>query len=296
MEYSPQQFLDLFRTDIGVSIWEFLLAKDNVIRMETASFLGRPAVEPLSPYLLGEYGDDIRERRTKQMIGHMVRQIMEERGYQVARSGMRITRKNLFASGTRYVGAIEELQGTIMKERQDKTFGRYRVIGGVINSKPKAVAYLGTRKILDCEGADVSEAIATVEAALNAREHSRQQKRREPHIGTVSDYEEAFERIKLGDHEYLMLRAHANAPQQTMTASEIAEAAGFDSYVSANSHYGKLAKKVGDASGLRPPVAGRKNELIYTFILATGEREEGDDWRWTMHPEVLEALRTLKLG
>jgi hypothetical protein len=38
------------------------------------------------------------------MIGHMVRQIMEERGYRLDRSGVRIRRRNnIFFSGSRYL-------------------------------------------------------------------------------------------------------------------------------------------------------------------------------------------------
>lgn len=70
--------------------------------METASFLERAAVEPLAPGLVAEFGSNIAQDRIKQMIGHMVRQIMEARGYEIDRPGLRITRESLFSSGARY--------------------------------------------------------------------------------------------------------------------------------------------------------------------------------------------------
>lgn len=104
VDYIPKNFGDLFGTGLGKALWAFMNEHDTLIRMETATYLGRPAVEPLGPLLLNEFGDKVREHRVKQMIGHMVRQVVEARGYIVDRQGVRITRSgNLFTSGTRYV-------------------------------------------------------------------------------------------------------------------------------------------------------------------------------------------------
>jgi hypothetical protein len=70
--------------------------------METATLLERAAVEPLAAGLVAEFGDEVRDDRTKQMIGHMTRQIMEALGYEIDRSGLRITRAGLFSSGAGY--------------------------------------------------------------------------------------------------------------------------------------------------------------------------------------------------
>jgi hypothetical protein len=102
LKYDPQNFRDLFELPIGPALWRFLLQADNVARLETATLLGRAAVEPLSARLLEEFGPEIAHDRVKRMIGHMVRQIMEALGYAVDRGGLRITRLNLFSSGTRY--------------------------------------------------------------------------------------------------------------------------------------------------------------------------------------------------
>lgn len=102
MSYDPQNFGDLYQAPLGQELWPFLNEPANIIRMETATFLRKPAVEPLSPVLLERFGEAVLDQRIKQLVGHMVRQILEGRGYVVDRTGVRITRQNIFASGTRY--------------------------------------------------------------------------------------------------------------------------------------------------------------------------------------------------
>jgi hypothetical protein len=101
-KYAPQNFRDLAEAPLGKELWEFLCFKHNIIRMETATVLERAAVEPLSEGLIREFSEAVRDDRVKQMIGHMVKQIMAARGYVVDRSALRITRPNLFSSGTTY--------------------------------------------------------------------------------------------------------------------------------------------------------------------------------------------------
>jgi len=101
--YDPGTFSDLASTKAGRRLWEFLNGAESVIRMETATFLRRPAVEPLAPFLLEEFGDDIRADRWKQLVGHMTRQVMKRLGYRLDAQGIRIRRGGLFTSGSRYV-------------------------------------------------------------------------------------------------------------------------------------------------------------------------------------------------
>ncbi len=103
MKYNPVRFSSTFEAENGDEIWAFLNEHDNILRMETATYLSRPAVEPLSPGLLKKFGDVITEDRTKQMIGHMARQIMERLGYRLDQNGVRITCEgNMFSRASRY--------------------------------------------------------------------------------------------------------------------------------------------------------------------------------------------------
>jgi hypothetical protein len=105
--YDPQQFKNIHETESGQAIWRFLIRPDNVVRMQTASYFDRTAVEPLSEGLLAEFDVEVAEDRVKQYIGHAVRRIMEACGYHLDRQGMRITRESLFTSASRYRAAAD---------------------------------------------------------------------------------------------------------------------------------------------------------------------------------------------
>lgn len=70
--------------------------------IETATYLRRPALQGVEPQLLSEFGDEIRGDRWKQLVGRMVRQIMERNGYSLDQSGVRIRNGQLFTSAARY--------------------------------------------------------------------------------------------------------------------------------------------------------------------------------------------------
>jgi hypothetical protein len=182
-----------------------------------------------------------------------------------------------------------------MAKRHEISYGRYRIIAGEHKQQPTAVAYFKNSKVLEQTGTDIEVAILSAKTALDAFDKSRSLERRAPHIGTADEYVEAFDNIKLGDHELLMLQAHATVSGQSITATNLAKAAGYDSFSSANAHYGTLAKKVGDSIGLKAEFYETKGEVRYTTILASGEGEEGEHWHWVMHPEVLEALKKLNI-
>ena len=102
LDYDAQNFRDLFESDLGQAIWAFMNRPDNLVRMATATYLDRAAVEPLAPGLLRTFGPEIAEDRLKQMIGHMARQIMEAMDFELDRTGLRITRESMFTTAARY--------------------------------------------------------------------------------------------------------------------------------------------------------------------------------------------------
>lgn len=101
-QYDPGRFSDLAETTIGQELWAFLNEHDNLIRMDTASELGRPAVEALATRLVERFGDQVRENRIKQMVGHMARQIMEGRGFALYTQGVKVRTGDLFSTASRY--------------------------------------------------------------------------------------------------------------------------------------------------------------------------------------------------
>jgi len=89
--FDPGQFANEAATPEGVKLWSVLNHPGVVARMETASDLGRPALEPVEDILLGEMGETIMLDRYKQMAGKMVRQIMEAAGFEHEASDVRLT-------------------------------------------------------------------------------------------------------------------------------------------------------------------------------------------------------------
>jgi hypothetical protein len=104
LRYDPQNFRALYESEAGQELWKILTRQDNIIRMETATFLEQAAVEPLGPELLNHpgLGTWVNDDRVKQMIGHMARQVMEHLGYEIDRPGLRIMRAGLFTTAARY--------------------------------------------------------------------------------------------------------------------------------------------------------------------------------------------------
>ncbi|GHA62949.1 hypothetical protein GCM10008927_30410 [Amylibacter ulvae] len=103
MNYDAGRFSTTFVNEGGKEIWDFLVRPENIIRMETATYLSRPAIEPLSPFLIERFGDRARQDRLKQMMGHMVRQIMESRGCVLQQGNVKISSANsIFSRASRY--------------------------------------------------------------------------------------------------------------------------------------------------------------------------------------------------
>lgn len=103
MAYRPDRFAATYRQYDGERLWRWLNQPRQIEIMETASYLRRPAVEALSPHLQQAFGTLIGALVVRQMVGHMVRQIMESRGHAVDRANVRIaTPGNMFHRGTAF--------------------------------------------------------------------------------------------------------------------------------------------------------------------------------------------------
>jgi len=89
-DFDAAQFQNEYATPLGQSVWGFLNESEIIGRMETASDLGQPALQAIEEQLLEKFEDAILPDRIKQMIGRMVRQIMESRGYEHVTSDVRL--------------------------------------------------------------------------------------------------------------------------------------------------------------------------------------------------------------
>ena len=103
MNYRPEKFSDISDSHLGKALWKFLNRDVIIARMETAVDLGKPAAEAVARKLAEEFGDDVKVGRVKQMIGHMIRQVMESRGYEIDIQNVKVLAdKRLFVKATRY--------------------------------------------------------------------------------------------------------------------------------------------------------------------------------------------------
>jgi hypothetical protein len=103
--YNPESFTPNYHTALGRSLWAFLNEEGTITRMKTATSLGRPAAEGIEEELLERFEtdiDDLLADRTKQMIGHMIRQVMESLGYVIDMQNVKIMNGAPFARATRY--------------------------------------------------------------------------------------------------------------------------------------------------------------------------------------------------
>lgn len=102
---------------------------------------------------------------------------------------------------------------------------------------------------------------------------------------------------KLPKSYKLMLRAHLRSPEHRITATQLAEAAGYASYGGANLHYGLLGSMLYAEIPTELPTNPKTGRPVMTFALATGERKSpGEDhWVWKLRPHVADGLRLAKI-
>lgn len=111
-----------------------------------------------------------------------------------------------------------------------------------------------------------------------------------PKIPSVQVFRKAF--LALGPDltptRRRILEVHYRALDRQLTMTQIAQAVGWSSYSSANSHYGRLAKLMGEQTGFRPLSC----HLAALCTLVRPE-EKGDHWLIIMRKEVAAALESL---
>lgn len=102
----------------------------------------------------------------------------------------------------------------------------------------------------------------------------------------ANDYVRAFRCLIIAPHHRRMLQAHYHAPDRTLTATQMAKAVGYPNFGSANLHYGRLGRIIGEALSWTPlpdPIVG---------VLAEFEKPKRE-WNWIMRSTVALALEQL---
>ncbi|MDO6500940.1 hypothetical protein [Photobacterium sanguinicancri] len=96
-DYLHRSFLPIFNEPEGQAIWDFLQQPQNIIRVETAVYLGKSPLEALTPELLKleifQSNDEDQVKRFKQLTGSLVKYLLCHKigGYELKPSKVNIT-------------------------------------------------------------------------------------------------------------------------------------------------------------------------------------------------------------
>ncbi|MEM7440054.1 MAG: hypothetical protein AAF393_10675 [Pseudomonadota bacterium] len=104
LTYRPDHFKSLAKTKEAKALWNWLQEEPQRLVMQVAARLHRPPVEALSYPLTDSFPAVCSQHRKRQMVGHMVRQIMLADGFQPDRSNVKIiSRTSIFKRGSTYL-------------------------------------------------------------------------------------------------------------------------------------------------------------------------------------------------
>jgi hypothetical protein len=94
-----------------------------------------------------------------------------------------------------------------------------------------------------------------------------------------------------------MLRAQCRAPDSTITATQLAESAGYKNYNAANLQYGTLAFNVASHLGFAPEQRQDGTPKWWTtlsYAADTSDDAESAHFRFVMRPELVAALSEMR--
>jgi hypothetical protein len=113
-------------------------------------------------------------------------------------------------------------------------------------------------------------------------------------IPTAAEYEKALSGIEFSDSQRAMLKAHFGAPNRSITYTELAAAAGYSDYEVANSQYGRLGKKLGEAIGFDfVDAENRPGEKFFSSSLGMPNAYTAGHFQLVMHHELAKAISSL---
>ena len=112
---------------------------------------------------------------------------------------------------------------------------------------------------------------------------------------SVEEYKSALDLIKdqLSEVHLRMFQAQYEAPNHTVTASELANAVGYKSFSPANLHYGRLGCLIGEAANFSPPPRDNSTIRWWPILSAGIRRTPTRGFQWVMHPQLVQALEEL---
>ena len=182
-------------------------------------------------------------------------------------------------------------------ERVREVYRRHSLVVGETESGWLGVIWKDRTKIYTYEGSSKDEILEHLRNYIDESFMTIARERSAPPSG--DEYVRAFQGIldDLPPSYCAMLKAHYHAPDQTISATELADAAGYSSYSPANLHYGTLGKMLYEVLPVEVH-KGTDGKPVYTYALATDADRGGPEeyWKWKLRPEVAYAIERLGLA
>jgi hypothetical protein len=178
-------------------------------------------------------------------------------------------------------------------------FGRYKLVARFHTGTHRGWLWCDGKRLAEVEANSNGEAMELLEVAFyNLLMDKAQQN------GSASHSDVATERALLAIWTHLsasqvaMLRAHYSAPGRALTATQLAKAAKYKGYSGVNLHYGRVGWMMFGELPRVLPIDRDSNRPIYTFAIADGPAKplaRGEEWVWTLRPEVARGLELAAL-
>ncbi len=180
-------------------------------------------------------------------------------------------------------------------------YSGYTIKAAMTSASARAIVFRNGQRH-QTTGATVEAALGAARAWIDAERAENAENRSragEAVVGSQADFEHALGTVKINARQLAMLTAHYRAPDHTLSALELARAAGYSNHATANSMYGRLGRNLGEAANLPPPPGEDPDVLaVWTGVLAgdVGHRDEHGDILWRMHDPLVRAIRALNMG
>ncbi|VVT04916.1 conserved hypothetical protein [Erythrobacter sp. EC-HK427] len=186
------------------------------------------------------------------------------------------------------------------QRRREVVYRRLKIVAREAKGGWEARAFAGKRPVSQTHLAAAHEqAIDAVKADIDEERRAELASRESDGFPTAQHVLSALLRLRPHAGQLAMLEAHYKAKNHTLTATQLANAAGKDTHSYANSQYGSLARDLAEEMEYVPPnTHPADGSTVWTFALAEGKRDENSDgtgeyveWEWTLRPQVVQALK-----
>lgn len=181
-------------------------------------------------------------------------------------------------------------------DRAKEVYRRHTILAAKHDGRFKGRVFKDNQVIHECEGTSIDGLLDVLRTLVDNRLDQIAENREAPPDG--EEYVRAFQEIleELSDGHCAMLKAHYHAKNQTMTATELAEAAGYPNYSSVNLQYGLVGSKLNEELPIDLPRRSDGTPIATAALATPGDHNGSEEhWTWKLRPGVAYAIEKLGL-